>query len=225
MGIFCVKNLEKSELVCHQIKKMRERKKITLEKASDDTMISIKYLTAIEECRFCDLPQASVHKKAYIKKYGIYLGLNEKNLLNKFNIEENKQSKTSEEDNKHPQNKIKKIKIESVSIWIRNILTGLFVILFITYAIWQVQGILQPPKLVVYNPPEGFVTTLINITVEGKTDKENKVTVNGEDIMVDNEGHFSGQIDLSKGINTINIVASKKHGKTTTVIRNIIVQK
>jgi hypothetical protein len=42
--------------------------------------------------------------------------------------------------------------------------------------------------------------------------------------MVGNDGHFSGQVDLSEGINTINIVASKKHGKTTAITRNIIVQ-
>lgn len=220
MSIFCFKKIAPAEKICCQIKKIREEKKITLEQASKDTKISIKYLTAIEECRFSDLPRTRVHRKAYIKKYGKYLGLNENNLSNKFNAEEGLDSI------KNKQTDITKtLQTESISIWLRNALTGIFVILFLVYAIWQIQGILQPPKLIVYSPPEGFVTTAMSILVEGNTNKENKVMVNGQEIMVGNDGHFSGQIDLSKGINTINIVASKKHGKTTSITRNIIVQK
>jgi len=220
MSIFCIKKLEKSDTVCHQLKKLRERKKISLETASKETMISIKYLTAIEECRFSDLPRTRAHRKAYIKKYGKFLGLNENNLSKKFDKEEGL------DDIKNIQTqKINHVmKSESISIWLRNIVTGLFLLLFVIYALWQIQGILQPPRLFVYSPPEGFVTASMNIIVEGKTNKENRVSVNGEDLMVNNEGHFSGRIDLSKGINTINIIASKKHGKTTSITRNIIVK-
>ena len=88
MSIFCTKKLEKSDTVCHQLKKLRERKEISLETVSKETMISIKYLTAIEECRFSDLPRTRAHRKAYIKKYGKFLGLNENNLSKKFDKEE-----------------------------------------------------------------------------------------------------------------------------------------
>ena len=219
MSIFCFKKLQPAERICHRFKKLREQKKISLEEANAATHIPKEHITAIEECRFSDLPATKAHRIAYLKKYSEFLGIDSKHSLNKFENEDG--LKGVQVDNP----KIaKNIKPGIISIWLRNVALILLVLIFSAYAIWQVKGILEPPKLEVYSPPEGFVTQSLNVIVEGNTNKENKVTVNGKEIMVNEEGHFSNKIDLSKGINTINIVASKKHGKTTEITRNIIVK-
>ena len=175
-------------------------------------------MQALEECNFSALPSTSAHRLAYIKKYANFLSLDEKKVLNKFTKDEGLENvKTNILVGKQ-----KNLTIGSLFVLARNIFIILALISFFSYAIWQIRGVLRPPTLVVYSPPEGFVTASLGVIVEGYTDKETRVTVNGQEIMVGENGRFSTNIDLSKGINTINIVANKKHGKTTIITRNII---
>ena len=60
--------------------------------------------------------------------------------------------------------------------------------------------------------------------IEGETEKETKLTVNGKDVMVNEAGRFSTEIDLNDGVNTIAVSVTKKHGKTTTITRHVVVR-
>lgn len=57
------------------IKKEREKKKITIEKVSEDTNIPLKFIKYIEEGRWNEFP-SKFHIKGYTKIYLAYLGLN-----------------------------------------------------------------------------------------------------------------------------------------------------
>jgi hypothetical protein len=82
-----------------------------------------------------------------------------------------------------------------------------------------------PPKLSVYSPVEGFISDKNEILLQGETEKECVLTVNGEEIQIDETGKFNKIITMSAGVNTITLSSKKKHGKTTTVIRHIVVQE
>lgn len=220
MSIFCFKKLNKNERLYEKFKRLRESENFTLEEISKKTHIPIKYLTAIEECRFYDLPPTTTHRTAYIKKYAEILNIKQNDILKKFNSEDG----YADIIKKHPNTKIKELKNDAISSIIKNIFIGIIIFIFISYMGWQIRGVLKPPDLIVYSPPEGFVTASQNILIEGRTNKETKITVNGQEIKVKDDGHFSNYIDLSKGINTINIVASNKHGKSTGVTKNVIVK-
>ena len=220
MGIFCFKNIKTSERLGEELKNTREKKGIDLTTAASETHISQKYLEAIEQSNFSILPPTYAHRLAYIKKYAKFLELDEKKIADRFSKDEGMENINS--NLMVPQQQ--KLKVPSLFVLVRNLVISIFLILFVFYAFWQIQGVLRPPTLVVYSPSEGFVANTLNILVEGYTDKETHVTVNGQEIMVDEDGRFSSNIDLSKGINTINIVANKKHGKTTSITRNIIVK-
>ena len=43
--------------------------------------------------------------------------------------------------------------------------------------------------------------------------------------MINEQGHFASTIDLSKGVNTITMTATKKHGKSTSLVRHVIYQE
>jgi hypothetical protein len=43
--------------------------------------------------------------------------------------------------------------------------------------------------------------------------------------MVNEQGHFETKVDLTTGLNTITILATKKHGKTTAITRHIVVKQ
>lgn len=79
------------------------------------------------------------------------------------------------------------------------------------------------PKLTFENPTEGKTFSKDDNTapVNGVTDVGNKVTVNGFQAIVDNEGKFSYNLSLQNGENTIKIIASDDAGNTTEMERKV----
>lgn len=65
------------------LKKAREDKKLTLEKAQRDTKIQLKVLISLETDDFNKLPNPT-YVKGFIKQYAQYLGLDPEPLLNEY---------------------------------------------------------------------------------------------------------------------------------------------
>lgn len=217
MAIFCHKKLNAPEFLGLKFKKAREEKNWTLEDVARVTHIEQKYLQAIEEGKYGLLPKTKVHRQAYIREYCQALELDCENFLNQFK-EETKHEKIFAE----PTNSYQKYYLTSISIFLRNILVFTIIVAFFTYFGFQVRGILTPPKLDVLSPIEGQVTEGLTVLIQGEAEKESQLTVNGKEIMLNEKGQFESLIDLSEGLNTIIISATKKHGKTTTVIRHVV---
>lgn len=79
----------------------------------------------------------------------------------------------------------------------------------------------EKPTLEVSQPADGMA---INggdkkVTVSGKTDPNNSVTVNGSTVIVNSEGNFQTSIGLNDGDNTITIVSSNSYGNTNQIQR------
>jgi len=221
MSIFCYKPIEPSVSLGKLFKQTREEKKLILEQLADQTHLGAKYLQALEEEKFSDLPRAKAYRLAYVKSYAKALGLKPEKCLRQFYHEGGLEDVTRT----HPQKQIKRYLITSVSTFVQNAGIALGVALFAGYLIWQVKGILEPPKLTIFFPAEGYVSLEPTTVIQGETEQESRLAVNGQEVMVNNRGSFEAKIDLINGINTIAISATKKHGKTTTVIRHIIVKQ
>ncbi|TAN32163.1 hypothetical protein EPN28_04795 [Patescibacteria group bacterium] len=218
MAIFCRKKMEPPRTASAALKKARADRQLSLEAVAAQTHIAIKYLEAIEN-NDCDaLPQTKAHCLAYVRSFAAAVGLNPDALTRKFDKEANLENLSAVHPAKHL-----KIKSGAISMLAKAAVAGAMVLAVLGYLSWQIYGILQPPKLSVHSPAEGMITGQLSIIVKGETQKEIKLTVNGQEIMVSEQGIFEAPVDLSNGLNTINIVATKKHGKTTTVTRHVIV--
>jgi cytoskeletal protein RodZ len=220
MAIFCRKNLEPMIRVGERLKKARAQQKLSIENVSQKTRIPIKYLEAIEAARFKELPIAKAHRLAYVKEYAKILNLNPASFLYQF-------SQESDLDNTptvHPKRTLRVWPLNSLSTILRSVVVSVFLVGFVGYLLWQVNGILQPPKLFVFSPNDGSVSGKMTTVVQGETDKEVQLTVNGKEAMPNAKGRFEIVLDLSNGVNTINISAIKKHGKTATIVRHVIVK-
>lgn len=79
------------------------------------------------------------------------------------------------------------------------------------------------PVLEVTSPVEGFITNKEVVDVVGKVVETyiDKVTVNGNQVQVNEDGSFSTRIIVNEGTNTITIVAADKAGNSTTVTRTV----
>lgn len=220
MAVFCVKNLESLLRIGERLKKTREEQQSSLDNISQKTRIPLKYLEAIESGRFKELPQAKAHRLAYVREYAEALNLNPASFLYQFSQE----ADLINYKPVHPKRGLKLWAFKSLSNVFRNVAVAALVFGFLGYLVWQVNGILQPPKLSVFTPADGYISNKLVALVQGETEKEVRLTVNGKDIMPNDKGRFEIPVDLSNGVNTITISAIKKHGKITTVTRHVIVK-
>ncbi|RJQ25579.1 hypothetical protein C4577_05445 [Candidatus Parcubacteria bacterium] len=79
------------------------------------------------------------------------------------------------------------------------------------------------PKLEINSPEDGssFSKGDQEINIQGKTEPDNKLTVNGFWSIIDGEGEFSHYLRLNEGENSIKIEATNPAGAKTTKIVNV----
>ena len=203
-----------------KLKKLREDMGFKIDEVSKLTRIPLKYLEALENGQYSRLPKAKAHRLAYVRELAKIYCVSVNECVEKFENEFG----LADANLEHPTQGVKLFPFASISIFIRNFAAFTLVIIFAGYLAWQVRGVLQPPKLTIFTPTEGYVASALKTLIEGETEKESRLTINGSEIMVSEEGLFSANLDLSPGVNTIHVSATKKHGKTTTITRHVVVK-
>jgi cytoskeletal protein RodZ len=223
MVSFTKKSLPPPKRVCVRLKELRQEKEMELSEMEHITKIEKSHLQALEECRFDLLPSGTIYQKNILKKYLKALGVEPdpfvKQLLN-------------EEIN---DDQIKIIKKRPINWNLTNLsrLPTIFryagalilVFLLIFYLGLQVKRIVEPPRLTLLSPQDGHVIDQPTIQIQGLTEKEARVSVNGKEIRNNDNGQFSETIDLIPGLNTIVVTAEKKHGKRTSETRYVILRQ
>lgn len=219
-ALFKRKPLTPIKRVCLRLKESREKQGMSLEELSKKTKISLHYLKALEDCRFNDLPHAEVYQKNFVRAYVQALGLSPEPFLRQYVSEEKVKSKM-----KHPKKIIKHHWLSNLPVLLRYGAVLLVFLSLVFYLGWQVKRIVEPPKLTLFSPPEGYITESSILLVQGETEKETRVYINGKEISNSEQGQFKEEIDLSPGVNTLTISVEKKHGKTTTVVRHVVLKE
>ncbi len=82
----------------------------------------------------------------------------------------------------------------------------------------------QPPEILLTRPLENEWLNNPLVTVEGKTHPEAKVTINRQNVQVNDDGTFSHQLLLEEGSNVLRIVAEDPVGNLATLERVVYVK-
>lgn len=221
MSVFCSKPIKQPVRLGERFRSERENRGWNVSSIERLSHIPRKYLAALENGNFHELPDARAHRLAYVKHYASTLGLDAEECASQF-FHENGLNGVS-----------RKMKItqfaatqrgQSISVIIRNIVVVSCVMLFIGYLAWQVKGIIEPPSLVIVTPLDGSVVSDRAVLVQGEAEAGTKLAVNGQEVAADSHGQFRIPIDLVEGLNTLTIAATKKHGKTTARLVNVILK-
>ncbi len=203
------------------IKKIREKRNISIEDVSKSINVNIKYLEAIESASYKDLPKG-IYSKIFFKKYIEFLGIKHKNVVNDFIKEQNRN-----------QNFEKNIFFNKVVNWrhllstpkiARNILVFLVILVCFVYLFVYFKNIFSAPFLNIVHPPENKVSNEFNIEVEAYSEPGSEVRINGQLVLTDENGYFKSSVYLKSGLNVINVSSKKKYSKETIVIRQILVE-
>ncbi|PIZ95828.1 MAG: hypothetical protein COX80_03065 [Candidatus Magasanikbacteria bacterium CG_4_10_14_0_2_um_filter_33_14] len=205
--------------VCFRLKSLRQEKQVSLSELEMRTKINKLYLQALEECRFSDIPQTSLYKKNFVKKYVKALGEDPTCFVDQF---VNEELTYVPQENNTPKLKYSRFYFSNMPSVLRFVLFSLVIGSLLLFLGSHVNNILTPPDLVVISPENGYISNNNFIDVHGKTNPETQITINEEVIKNDENGNFSQSINLLPGINTFVIEAKNKHGKTTEEVRNVI---
>lgn len=196
-----------------RLNKLRSEKRITLGEVSRSTKIQMKYLEYLESGRYEKLP-ADVYVKGFLRSYSQYLGADENYLIKLYERERDIHKNVKREEPK--KSLIKPIKFSNLVITPKSmiiILVVFFAGLGFFYLYRELSIFISKPRLVVFEPTDNFSTEEKKIKIEGITEKDAKLYINGQQLVVNEEGKFIEELFLQPGLNTIVIKSINRFEK------------
>jgi cytoskeletal protein RodZ len=101
---------------------------------------------------------------------------------------------------------------------------GAVIVAVLGYLIYQYVKFTSPPELNVVSPVEGQIISGSSVLVFGSTDADVKITVDNQPVLVDEDGKFTTNIEISPTTTQVVVKAVSRSGKQTTIERKIEVQ-
>ncbi len=196
-----------------QLKKIRSEGRITLHEVSRDTRIPVKYLEMIEEGRYESLPP-DVYVKGFLRSYAEYFGIDSKKIINIYEREREIRTNLNGGEKKAEK---KKEKVPRFVITPK-ILTVSFIVLVVLggfgYLYKEIGRFAAVPRLVLIQPESNEISLDGNsLTIVGFTDRDAKLSINDQPVVVSDSGEFRENILLQEGMNKITVSATNRFNK------------
>ena len=197
-------------------------------KLSELTDIPMNYLIALSNDDLTGLPSAP-YVRGYLVKIADVLKIDTNTLLRAYKQEISLQSlKTSGSSDKLPSNRYALNILTKKTV----IVSGIVFVLIIFYLIWQASGsegmfsaFFGVPKIEIMNPPaDGAIINNPIIKLSGKVSAGDKLIINGEEVLPEENGRFEKDFSLQPGINTFEFEVKRFLGKEIKIIRQVIYQ-
>ena len=202
------------------LRQQRLKLKLTFTQVADLTKIPVKTLRSIEKNRFADLPGAT-YSQGFIKNYAAVLKLDSQLVLAVWRRDFNKLNQKSI----MPTGLAKPLTPASAASLTKPIVSIIFVVLVAAgYLGWSIIKLYQPPALTVIQPIEA-ATVVSPVTVTGKTNHDASLTLNGKTVSLGADGSFNTNFESLPGTATLTLEATSRRGKTTTLVRHVIIGK
>ena len=199
------------------IKDKRKLESISLSDLERETKIRKDFLEAIEEGTWEKLPEYPV-VQGFVRSIAHVVNTDEELFLALLRRD-------------YPKKDIRiapKPDVKNKFIWSPKwtLLAGvLFVsLIIIGYLGYQYKQFVSPPQLVITNPKEDEVLTKDVYTVEGKTSPDATVIINNQPTLINDDGSFTEEVEISKETKEIDIKATSMAGKVTEIKRKVTVE-
>jgi len=206
------------------LRQAREEAGVTRHAVAVRTKIPERYVALFEENAFDELTE-DVYTKIYLKAYGKFLGFDTSTLLDLYRRERMRMTGVSSPSHaaKHPTTSVPASQLVVTPKLIQGAILLLAVLGIAIYFFVGLKKIVAPPSISLVAPPDGMVTTERSVVIEGRTEQEVSLRINGKSVSPDDNGNFRDALDLQEGLNVITIIGAKKYSKEMTVTRRIIV--
>lgn len=212
------------ETLGEYLKAARQAFNLSLKQVSESAKVNLKWLAALEAGKLENLP-ADVYITGVLKQLAQFYRLDESALILQYQKERRIAVQITKSENP--------VSGRLGAFWRKLIitpkimalvLTGLFVFLTLAYLVWQVLAINRAPSLKILSPQDQAILKDLSVEVSGQTDPGITVSVNGQEIFVDNQGGFKTTLGLSLGPQEILVVAKNRFDKQTSKSVKVFVQ-
>ena len=208
----------------------REARDVDLARVERDTKIRARYLQALEDGDYAELPGA-VYTKGFLRNYGAYLGLDTEYLVDLYRLESSQP--TSEKPTvPQPPRPISTRRSRPLVVTPGAIMAALLTVgvaIFIIYIALELVTFARTPDLEI-TAPAGNVNgwDQLEYTIIGVTEPNSRVTVKGltenPTVTADASGNFTIVVGLVPGSNVITLEAlDPRTNRTSEETRTIVV--
>ncbi len=213
-----------AESVGALLRQAREEAGLSLSAVASRSKIPERYLAMFEGDGGAALPE-DVYAKIYLKAYGKFLGFDTTTLVDLYRKERARLAPPERRTapRRHPTATVPTSAMVVTPKLIQSLLLGLVLVGLVAYFALEIKKIIAPPQISLSSPQDGLVTTERSLIIEGKTEPEVDLRVNGKQVSLDAGGNFRDTLDLQEGLNVITVVGAKKHSREMSVTRRIIV--
>jgi len=212
---FSLKKIKTNPTLGQKMKRLRKKRKISLVDTELETKIRSKFLEALENDDWINLP-ADAYTKGFVMRYARFLGLSEQESYEQYKKERSfYQQKTN--DFMMPKKSVKEYGFVITPKYFIPAIVSLFVIGVFGYIIYQVYGFAAAPDLAVTSPNNNSIIETEDIEIRGITSQNANVLVNEQSISVSSDGKFIADYKLQSGINVIQIKSKNKANKEKTL--------
>ncbi len=235
MNGFTKKSIETLTLG-EKLGKLRSDRRISLSEISRATKIQVKYLEYLEKGAYEKLP-ADVYVKGFLRNYSEFLGIDEKILVKlyekergiKNNLEKGKKSSAIPFRSGFFSRRIEairqrknilaggeRINISPLVITPRIIAMSIVLLLIFGgffYLYREIGSFASAPRLVIISPDKNYSTSGNSVEVSGVTDRDAKVFINEQSVLVNDEGKFQENLTVQSGTSTVTIRAVNRFEK------------
>lgn len=217
MSVFVTRRISSRRRALGSIlKAARSKQGLTLEAVEATTKIHRKYLIALEDGHYNQLP-AEAYNIGFIRLYAQFLKLKPDKIVQLYR-QERSQRWFRRDDS--PDSPLAPKRVGDWQFLITPKLLGLIGMLLLfgsvgLYIGFQVRQFARPPALVIANLPEEFTSSKDTVKLVGSASEGASVSINTEPILVENDGSFSQVVQLSPGLNEIIVLARNRVDKET----------
>lgn len=207
------------------IRMRREAKRISVEDMARELKIAPRYVVALEEGAYHVFP-AKIYAHGFLKRTLSFLGVAEDQqaaCLELFGEEWSARfPEKKEEPVPLPQQHNRVLLITPSRLM--QMLGAVALTAFLILLAIQLVHFTGVPRLVLHEPADRFVADKPLVRVQGTTEKESQLTVNGREVTIDGAGNFDTEIDLQPGVNILEFLVRNRFGKETRVTRAGVVR-
>lgn len=201
------------------LQEKRELRELSIQDIACKIKVKSEYLKALENSDFQSLPSPTT-TKGYLRNYARVLRLNPDTVIAMFR-RDFKESKSGEII---PHGLVEPVTDKPKLINANLILIIFSLLAFLIFIGFQLFSWLSLPKLDLIQPIQSEVYGE-KITVKGTTDKGVTVQVNGQQVLVDQNGNFTLDLIFPSGTHSVVVKAENRDGKSRLLERTFQISK
>ncbi|MBI4414722.1 MAG: helix-turn-helix domain-containing protein [Candidatus Kerfeldbacteria bacterium] len=220
MTIFSHRTVAAIEPLGEKLRRLRNEARLSVQAVARESGIQEKYLEALESSAYALLP-GEVYVRNMLKKYAQLLHLNEERVFSLY--EQERTVVRSVGPSALPPQTKKEARAINFPRLFKQLGVAVCALVLVGYLGYTVTTSRSAPLLMVSSPKGDLVVRELSVSVEGTTEPESRVRINGQDVFLSQDGHFSERVGLQPGLNVITVVATKERSREQTVERRIIV--